>query len=171
MLSPVGVGKECSPINRGLILKGPGRWSWLGLRRVLKETIWMWGLGGCPCLFPCCLKPAVVSSGRVGSALPRAAWCPHCCWRRLGRSHLPPGISWAPKPAPEPPHLSGVYGIEATTLWDLACFPFCSQLSGLHGPCLQVYACPSPTVRPHGPPPAWPLFSSAELPVLCLSKG
>lgn len=35
------------------------------------------------------------------------------------------------------------------TLWDLICFHFCSQLSGLHGPHLQVSVCLSPTMQPH----------------------
>lgn len=34
-----------------------------------------------------------------------------------------PWAQLGPRPAPEPRRLSGVYGIEATTLWDLACFP------------------------------------------------
>ena len=61
------------------------------------------------------------------------------------------------------------------TLWDLVYFHFCSQLSGLHGPHLQVSACPSPMMQPRealptSHTPLWPLFSSAGLPVLCLAS-
>lgn len=63
-----------------------------------------------------------------------------------------PWAQMGPRPAPELSRLSGVYGIETATLWDLACFHFCSQLSGLHGPHLQVCVCLSPTMQPHEAP-------------------
>lgn len=94
----------------------------------------------------------------------------------LMKTRKVPFSPWSPRPAPEPPRLSGVYRIEAATLWDLACFHFCSQLSGLHGHHLQVSAYRSPTMQSHEAPltshtPLWPLFSSAQLPVLCLPLG
>lgn len=86
----------------------------------------------------------------------------------LMKTRKVPFSPWSPRPAREPPRLSGVYRIEVATLWDLACFHFCSQLSGLHGPHLQVSACPSPTMQSHEAPPnlahsslAFVLFSTA----------
>lgn len=119
---------------------------------------------------------AAVTSSRVGGASAQLSLVSSSLTEESGKVPSSPGLSLPPRPAPEPSRLSGVYRIKAATLWDLACFHFCSQLSGLHGLHLQVCACLSPTMQPCEAPPAWhappwPLFSSAELPVLCLAQG
>lgn len=93
---------------------------------MLEETIWNVGdyLGGWLFLSPECLMPAGTSS-RVDSASAQLSSASSSLMKKTGK--VPPS-PWAPRPAPEPPRLSGVYGIEAATLWDLACFYFGSQL-------------------------------------------